>query len=336
MRTYLCVRVLLGDQYFPTTKSMGTVDIRPSRNELPFEQKALLESLKNTSPRLESIEKKCRILTIVETNKVEEAHQESQLLFEEALDMYEPYSHFISKNQLSKVGYILDLESFIIIPLTDKFFRPQRNSSFSALVIDEEYPVIDLYQYAYSLARFGYTGVRAFVRAFNWIRKSQNELDVNIRFLFKWIALESLFKLQSSDDIIPYISLLLGFPLTKHERLIARPIIQALMLIPNYRTWRSWLVRKLQFMRSLRNNIVHNGFRTHETDKKTMIRFLKILTSAFSCAKDFYLELVRDGYVESSDIVDSIYTKFDLRMIDRAKFNITNSFVLSPYDTHFQ
>ncbi|MCD4653889.1 hypothetical protein K8T06_08120, partial [bacterium] len=251
MSAFLCLRILNSSQFIPTTKSYGSVDIRPPKAEFSFEKKALSESHHSCSSGIDC-KNKLRIVTIVDAKTIEDAFYISSLMFEETLDLFEEFSFEASKKIMTDIGYLIDLAQFKVIPLDNKITR-RRKPGALIHIVTEMFPVIEPQQYL--LCKRNEELTNAIIRAAHWNRLASGERNLHLSFLFRWISIEALAKINADDDIRPKISLCMGFPRGHAQRTIDVTLVQRLSKIPNYRTWKDWIWLKLKEMRNSRNEI---------------------------------------------------------------------------------
>jgi hypothetical protein len=289
MDNYFCIRLLSeASSYLPTTKSYGEVDIRPGNNELDCEIRAINESLK--AHKISMNIKAClRLATFVEAVNEEEAIGISEQIFEETLDCFDVLSYGLSKNKLMNIGYVINLSSSQISPL-----KPKNNilSGFSGIIVREKYPQIDIGQYL--LNNRGTDISKSLIRAGYWDRMSKNEVNKQLKFLFKWFAIESLCRINQDEDIMAKLLISLGFISKKYGLIINKLTIQKLLKHPRYKTWRKWIQKYLEKMRKYRNNSVHNAFRLHELTKKDIAIYNTISTWIYGRLRNYISEAINN------------------------------------------
>lgn len=290
MKTYLVVRII-GDKSFfiPKTKSFGDVDIRPGNNELDKEKRALENSSKAFGLSV-NFDICPRLATIVSAEDEIESNKMAELRFEETLDCFDIYSYGLSDNTLLPIGYVVNLEDYKLTPL-----EPLRKRKFYTMfhIIEEKFPRIESFQYILSIQRNELSA--SLIRSGYWTRRARKESSNQLKFIYRWIALESLCKVLRNEDIIPKIMLSLGFIIGRYRLLINQHIIQNLHSKPEYRLWRRWLQAKLEDMRDYRNNTVHNAFRPHDIDEVELKNYTRIVGMTYPRLRNYVIRGILEG-----------------------------------------
>lgn len=291
MNKYLVVRITDDSSFFlPKTKSFGEVDLRPGNKDLNHELEALQSSLGAYGLSL-NLELCPRLVTIVKANDTEEANIIAELIFEETLDCFDIYSYGLTENSLLPVGYIINLDDYMITSLKPKT-RLMSSSIFH--IIPEKYPRVEEFQYILSISRNELS--ESLIRSGHWARKARMESSTQLKFIFRWIALESICKISKEDDIIPKIMLALGFITSKYITQLDYNIIQKLYSDSSYRIYKKWLHKKLKYMKKYRNNTVHKGFRRHEENETELKIFAKIAGLAYPKIRTYIIKAIINDF----------------------------------------
>jgi hypothetical protein len=165
-----------------------------------------------------------------------------------------------SSYRLLDAGCARDLDTGQVTPRLPVAELPQSHFLNSVFLTEENrWPPRDIAQHVLSTER-GELGER-YVRAAHWARKASLESNPHQAMLFEWFAAESIWNVQRDDDVIPPIRWSLGFPNGRGAQLLARSTRQTLDNDALHRPWSGHIDDRLQRIRVIRNQTVHNGFR---------------------------------------------------------------------------
>jgi hypothetical protein len=242
--------------------SLGVVELRNAESDAADERKAIEISLgahgeTPVQPDVSAI----RTSTIVEAPGPRAAFELAARRIDEALDVLSstnPMPAFTDYS-LMEAGCARDLETGAVVSRL-----PENNGGefhlFNSVFLTNQYAYQprDLAQHVLSTER-GELGER-YVRASHWARKADLEFNPHMAMLFDWFAAESIWNRWRDDDVIPAIRWSLGFPNGGAQH-ISSATRRALDSDTLHRSWSGHIEGRLQRIRTIRNQTVHNGFR---------------------------------------------------------------------------
>ena len=253
------------NHYNSLTESLGDVDIRPNYYDSINEKEVAEQSL--SSYGISDYKNIVRFIAIIEDSTFVEALNKSKILFEDTFDLLMRYPMArISKCEES--GYYCDLSSLSIRP----FLKPEEVQDFLGTM----FHINNGTYWHITPQQFIASGrddelVKAYFRSINWYHKGQNQNRLYLRFLFTWISLETITKTSENDDIVSKLCLALGFPLKKTSKKRSIPFfIELSERVNNYHYWRDFIYKTFDGCRTLRNKIVHSGFKEADVDLTEM------------------------------------------------------------------
>jgi hypothetical protein len=129
----------------------------------------------------------------------------------------------------------------------------------------------------------GIESVEAFIRSIHWYNNSESQTRSYLRFLYKWIAIETITKISFDEDIIPKLCLALCLMLSKHKNLIPNCNSEKLISINQNKHYKRIIRDELYKCRKIRNDIVHSGFKETNLINENLKLKLYIINSAYSC-----------------------------------------------------
>jgi len=233
----------------------ANVEIRPARENDTEEMVLLTESIKATNLESEvEITLSCRIGTIVQTDTEEAISSLADQRFVEILDLA-AVEYTMSHLSLAHCGYIKNLDSGECTIFKNReysagtsFIRsrsmmPQLNSTQQIL-----YQSGDLFE--------------RYKRSIHWYRNAQREKSIHINLLYRWFAVEALFKENETDDVTGPFMLFLGFPGSTYSKHIDRNLLNRLAADASYSKWKRQIKDIVDKIRKFRNDSVHSGFRS--------------------------------------------------------------------------
>lgn len=264
MTHYLVTRCLRrGTPHRSYPYSIGGVELRSAASDMEEERKAIEQSLAaHREVAVDPDVSATRASTIVEADHVGTAFQLAAPRIDEAIDVLSLTNQMpaFSNYRLLEAGCARDLDTGKVVarlPVSDLPQSHFLNSLF--LMEDDRWPPRDIAQHVLSTER-GELGER-YVRAAHWARKAELESNPHQAMLFEWFAAESIWNVERDDNVIPAIRWSLGFPNGQGGRLLSASTRQALDNDPLHRSWSGHIEGRLQRIRVIRNQTVHNGFR---------------------------------------------------------------------------
>lgn len=257
MNNFLIVKILEEKgAYFPHTKIYGDVEVR-SPNADSFKEIAILESSAKKYNMDFSHCKFCsRLATIVKCYDREKAIEIADGKFAVVLDLLSaevPLSSFA----LSRLGFIKDLDTGDILPISKKEFN--LNTSFFRH--HGRLQQIDLNN---NIVTQDSEMNERYLRALHWRRNSKNDKNAQVNILFDYFSAEALFKESEGENIGGYIRWFMGFPNGKESKRVSEDLISKLNSTDRYLFWNKKLKLVFDDLRKFRNNSVHHGFRNLE------------------------------------------------------------------------
>lgn len=268
--------------YYPRTYALGSVEIRNPRADTPTERTALSESthaFHEPAP-----EDRMRIVSVVDAHSEGEADRVATDRFREALDILSAEGPFTARPALGSAGAFRRLRSGETSP---RLPSTRRGMSFKAF--HESYPQWDASQFL--LARDKNDLTKRLSRSFHWARRAHLEPDGQLRVLFRWFAMETIWTLGKDDDISPRVMWALGYPNGPAAGVLSADFTRRLGAHPTYAAWKPQIEKYVTGIRLLRNNTVHAGFRPQEVDPVELRELEHIASTA--CAR--VQSIARDG-----------------------------------------
>lgn len=320
MTKYLVLKILDNQGvYLPYTLIYGSVEIRSCNADSEYEVDILKESALRNGIDFNMYLYCARIISIVESEDVNEAIDIADDLFSEILDL-KSRDFFSSILETSNIGYVKKLESGGIQPIIRNEFK----MPLSFVVNKDSIQRIDISQYIYSLNS---ELSRRYLRSLHWSRNSQNESNSQIKILFCWFAIEALFKETEHDHIGGMVRWFLGFPNGSQRNDVLCSIIKELRKHPKYDYWNKELITIVDDIRIFRNNSVHSGFRSFDFTKKKLKYYKEIMAySAPRCQNAVRYALI-NGISTVSEFKEYVAIIFEENIrINDVHYNILFSF----------
>ena len=116
MHSYFCLRLLRSNQRVFRTESYGDVDIRNASMDSEAEIASIVASATSHS-FVHDLHDCLRIVTIVDANSPSAANEMAQVLFEEAIDLFNQMNFSSQVESLLPIGFCRDLGSLAIFPI---------------------------------------------------------------------------------------------------------------------------------------------------------------------------------------------------------------------------
>lgn len=272
MDNFVVVR-LCSDKFsfIPKVKGFKDVDLRPARIESENEKNAVLSSARAFG--IEYLDSMCmRIVTTVPAIEARSAVAMAKERFDNALNCMFVNWNGLEEAAILPVGYTRNLLTGEIHPILPE--RKSYNPIFQ--IVAEKYPPIMLDQWLSFNSEVSDVA-KALLRSSHWRRLAIFEEKMELKFLFHWIAIESISKVTENDDIVPKLMLAMGFPTSKFTGILSKPFLSRLSDHPDYKVWKNWLKTLFYEMKSFRNDVVHSGFRKLEMNPSRLQTFEKII-----------------------------------------------------------
>ena len=294
------VKLIDSNQYIYENKPYGPVDVRTSESETEEEKLAAMESLKSYNYAADD-KNILRLVTIFECKNEKEAILDSELLFEETIDMLKRQPVTRIKN-CDGAGYKVDIDTGVTMP----FLKPQEHQE---MFLDQVFqmslgPYSPMFGEQILSSRRKIEAIEAFIRSIHWNNNSVSQKRLYLQFLYKWIAIETITKIDIGEDIIPKLCLVLGFPLSKYSKSFQNFEAKKLTSIIGYKHYKNIIRDELYECRKIRNAIVHSGFKETNLLDKNMEMKLYILNSVHSCMTNIMEKIILSGKNTLKEIWD--------------------------------
>lgn len=260
--------------YFPTVLVVNNVEIRPCKSDLPEEKKALSQSIKSNEESI-NLDVNCKLGTIVKAKNEAEAILFADEQFVKTLDILS-VEFPLSELKIATSGYVKNLDSGQIEPIHNKNLKPnmtflRRTGNFEKIrscqwiaILDNE--LADRYR-----------------RSLYWSRICKFEKNIQIKILFRWFAVEALFKKTETDNVGPIIRWFLGYPNGEKAQYVSEVLIRKLQSKPEYLYLKDRIKDSVEAIRVFRNNSIHNGFRTVDFSTADIKFYNQIMT--YGCSR---------------------------------------------------
>jgi hypothetical protein len=271
------VKLIDSNQYIYENKPFGSVDVRTMESEAEEEKTAALESLKSFNYASDG-KNILRLVSIFISETPREAISDSELLFEETIDLLKRQILAKIKN-CDGAGYWVNMDTGETTP-----FIKQK----------EEYDIlgyihqISLGPYSPMFTEQMISSMRnievneSYIRSMHWYNESNLQNRLYLQFLYKWIAIETIAKTDYNEDIVPKLCLVLGFPLSKSLKSIPRHFAEKLESIAGHKHYKKAIENEFNQCKKIRNSIVHSGFKETDLTNKNMELKLYIINSAYN------------------------------------------------------
>ncbi|HEY9017586.1 hypothetical protein [Thiomicrospira sp.] len=273
MNDYL-VAMLLDDggAIYSETIVYGDVEVRPASSDIAGESDLIKKSAEKNQLVL-STKFNSRVCCIVNTVGIDEAVELAIVKFEKVLDLLS--SNFvISKVTLANCGFIKNLNTGVYTylesekePFSNMFVTPQVTDP---VTLQNNY----LMQQDNELSK-------SYFNSLHWGRNASKENNLQLKILFKWFALEALFKKNDNDNVADTMRWFLGFP-NGNQAQIVKSTALVLQQDSRYRKWRGWISEALKDIREFRNNSTHSGFRYFDYEYSMLKTYDLLMTLGLS------------------------------------------------------
>jgi hypothetical protein len=271
------VKLIDSNQLIYENKPFGPVDVRTMESETVEEKNAALESLKSFNYASDG-KNILRLVSIFISETAKEATSDSELLFEETIDLLKRQILAKIKN-CGGAGYWVNMDSGETTP----FIKQKEERDILGYMHQ-----ISLGPYSPMFTEQMISSMRnievneSYIRSIHWYNESNLQNRLYLQFLYKWIAIETVAKTNNNEDIVPKLCLVLGFPLGRSSKSIPRHIAEKLKSISGYKHYKNVIKNEFYQCKKIRNNIVHSGFKETDLTNKNMELKLYIINSAYN------------------------------------------------------
>jgi hypothetical protein len=275
--TIKVVKLIDSNHLIYENKPFGPVDVRTLESETEEEKNAALESLKSFNYASDG-KNILRLVSIFISETLKETISDSELLFEETMDLLKRQIFAKIKN-CDGAGYWVNMDTGETTP----FIKQKEEQDILGYIHQ-----ISLGPYSPMFTGQKISSMRnieineSYIRSIHWYNESNLQNKLYLQFLYKWIAIETVAKTNNDEDIVPKLCLVLGFPLSKSSKSIPRYIAERLESINRYKHYKNVIKNEFYKCKEIRNNIVHSGFKETDLTNKNMELKLYIINSAYN------------------------------------------------------
>lgn len=270
MTLFLVTKLLYDSVYRARSYCLGNVDIRPPSSDTKLERAAILQSL-SANDETAKIDLAMRISTVVEAESSADAIRLADDKFATPVDLYRSDNAGLAKIILLRSGCVSDLHSLTVDPIEEK--KPFR--SFPAFIREPDgMPAMDRMQW---ILGAGTELSTRYLRSIHWSGNAMIETNLQVRILFRWFAVEAMWKSGESDNVAPVILWALGFPNGKGAYVISEDLIRRLQKHKTYSAWHKRLEGTLEAIREFRNKSSHEGFRPLDISRQDLLLFDRVM-----------------------------------------------------------
>jgi len=271
MKTFVVVRMLAkGGISVLRTESFGAVDIRSPELDTPAERSALHASCLTFGEEPDDTFS-MRIVTVVEADNVYWADKLAGERFEEVANIRSAQVSSSAQIRLLEAGFIRTIG----IGVVPREPRRRRNPGTFFRVTSGLFAPIDFGRWLCTTERTDLA--KRLVRSYHWSHRAQLEPNRQLRILFRWFAMETIWALGKDDgDIGPRILWALGIPNGKGRALLSDERLSRLSNHASYAYWKNELERTIKEVRIFRNDTVHSGFRAQDKTFEELRQYSRI------------------------------------------------------------
>jgi hypothetical protein len=296
------VKLIESNQRIYENKPYGPVDVRTSESETDEEKQAAIESLKSFNYATDD-KNILRLVAIFIDERLKKAILDSELLFEETIDL-------LKRQPLAKIrncdgaGYWVNMDTGETI----YFQKPYeyQNNYFNQMYQISLGPYSPMFGEQIISSRRDIEAVESFVRSIHWYNDSNVQTKLYLQFLYKWIAIETITKTNNDEDIVPKLCLSLGFPLSKHHKSIPKCIAEKLKTINGYKHYRNIIRDEFYKCKKIRNAIVHSGFKeTNLLDENLKLK-LYVINATYNCMINNIEKIIASGKNSLEEVWDTM------------------------------
>jgi hypothetical protein len=283
--------------YFPRTYCLNRVEIRNGARDTPSERKKIAKS--NQAFGDARPDDCMRIVTVVEAGSDGEADSIAEEHFEEALDVLAPGFFGMSRMALLPTGIYRHLPSMNV---TARLPGRDHTSGTSFRIMREPFPQLDFPQFLLTETKTDLK--QRLVRSYHWSRKANLEANRQLRVLFRWFAMETIWMLSKDDDIVPRIMWVLGFPVGPAARMLSQTFVSNLQAHPTISAWKNKIEQRLRAVKTFRNDSVHSGFRLQDVARSAIREFDRIGLIACSRVQGVASAGILAGVTTASELLE--------------------------------
>jgi hypothetical protein len=266
----------------------GDVEIRPSRSCTVHEKEVLAESIKATKCESEvNLAFGCLIGVIVEADSSDDADALADRQFVEVLDLL-TVEYTMSQLVVAQCGYVKNLETGTVHSISKQVF------DFGTLFVRRLSGMPQINNTQRVLHRTGEL-VDRYRKSIYWSRYASIEKSVHLSLLYRWFALEALFKENEGDDVTSPLMLFLGFPGSTYSQNISRDLLRRLSEDTAYSKWKKQMKALVDEIRNFRNDSVHAGFRSVDCTTEKLRLYGRVMSVGLPRCQGAVLEGIFNG-----------------------------------------
>ena len=297
------VKLIDSNQYIFENKPYGPVDVRTSESETEEEKQAAIESLRSFNYAVDD-KNILRLVTVCEKETIKKAQLDSELLFEETIDLLKRQPVTKIKN-CDNAGYWVNMDT----GETKPFLKPiDTHIPFLNQVFQTSLgPYSPMFGEQIISSKRGNEAIEAFIRSIHWYNNSESQTRLYLKFLYKWIAIETITKISIDEDIIPKLCLILGFVLSKYKRSTLNYRSEKLMLINRNRHYKKIIKDEFYKCKKIRNAIVHAGFKETDLLNENLKLKLYLINCVYSCMTKNIEKIISSGKNTLKEVWDVMF-----------------------------
>lgn len=297
------VKLIESNHLIFENKPFGPVDLRTSESETNEEKQAAIESLESYNYPTDN-KNILRLVTILEENNLKAAKLKSDLLFEETIDLLkrQPAAEV---RIFDNAGYFVNMGTGETTPFIRK--KDTNHSLLGNIYQTSLGPYSPMFSEQFILSKRNVESIEAFIRSIHWHNNSETQSRMYLKFLYKWIAIETISKVTDNENIIPKLCLVLNLPLSQHSKLVPQSEMEKLHEIKEYRHYREIVRGEFNNCRIMRNEIVHSGFKeTNILDKNIELK-LYLINCAYSAMINSVEKIILSGKNTLKEVWDVMH-----------------------------
>ncbi len=249
--------------------SCGTFEFTKVVDPIPGCEAALADSAKAFGESVDLGQSFLLKTFFLGASSVGEVIRSARLYAREALALYTQCLPFSITLTLRRSGYVVNMSNLAVSPILPTAREHALGMAGTVVVLDElaSHPLEIVNRLLVSDPQvFGELGA-AVRRSTHWSEMVRRLEDDGERFLFQWMACETLTRVNESESLTPKLMSALGLATGRY--LIQLPVRERnpLQRCVGYMKWRPPLNDLFDKLRDMRNHIAHSGYRELEIAK---------------------------------------------------------------------
>lgn len=286
------------------TESFGNVDVCSPKLDSPHERDALHNSCRQFGETPDDI-LAMRLTTIIETGDIYQADILAQERFEEIANIRATQTAGSSRIRLMQAGYFRRIGGNITCR------EPARNSpqGLQFRVSSSFFEPMDFGKWLYVHKRSELA--QRLIRSFHWSHRAKLEPSRQLRVLFRWFAMETIWTIRADDDVTPRVLWALGIPNGKGLMLMSPARIARIRAHARYDYWKRALEQTARDMKAFRNETVHNGFRAQDKTSEQLRSFGRVSWLACNGVQAHTEMALRVGVTSAEELLEYLPVLLD-------------------------